>query len=177
MNLGTFSFDEVNPGATNGFTINNFTFSFALPPDFPVTDSIVFQNAQVTLTDGNGMALTPILLGDGGPGGTLSPTFLSTDLFQSAEFMATLNVSTFGLSDGSVFLADTNAIDTLLSPSSGSTLTAGVDLAVISVTGRVQSPAGVPEPSGWLLLLTLIGLVAALHGSRALKRRATAKPS
>ncbi len=171
-NLGIFSFDQLNPGAVNSFTIINFTFDFFLPPDFPVADAITFQNARVTLTDSNGTVLAPILLGDLGAGVTTpsSLDFLSTDSFDSAEFTASLNPLSFVLSDGTTFVADTNLIDTILLPAFGSTLVAGSDLAVISVNGSIQTTAPVPEPSTWLFSLTSIVLISAIKKPKESKR-------
>jgi hypothetical protein len=165
-NLGTLSLDELIPGAVNNFTTFNFTFNFALPPDFPVVDALTLKNASLTLTKGDGTVLTPILLGDLGPGPFSSPDlqFLSTDTFQSAEFTATLSTLEFALFDGTRFLADSGAIDALLLPSSGNTLVAGTDIAPIAVTGSITVPA-VPEPASWLLLVTLLVLISTLSRS------------
>jgi hypothetical protein len=172
-NLGQLSFDELVPGAINNVTIVNFTSAFALPPAFPVVSSVTFLNSRVILTDDTGTALAPILLGDLDPGVPILPSlqFLSTQSFQSVEFLATLSVLTFNLSGGFIFQADTNVIDTLLLPSSGSTLIPGLDLTTIAVTGTT-SLAPVPEPDGWLLLLTTVAVTIGIYGNN---RRVTTK--
>ena len=171
MNLGLMSWDEINPGAVNGLTVINFTFDFSLPPDFPIVDKVIFKNAEVVLTDDLGTALAPILLGDLGPGVAQPPSlqFLSTQLFQSAEFQATLNGTSFSISGGSIFVADTTAIDALLLPGVGPTLVPGADFVPITATGTITT-APIPEPSGWVFLLTLILALAALRKSRSFVR-------
>jgi len=168
QDLGVMSWDELNPGAVNGFTIANLTSYFSLPPDFPVVDQVVLGNAEVLLTDDSGTTLAPILLGDLGPGYAqpVSLQFLSTKLFKSAEFKATLNRTTFGISGGSTFVADTTAIDLLLLPGAGSTLLPGVDLVPITVAGTITT-VPVPEPSAWFLLLTFVIALSVLRKSEA----------
>jgi hypothetical protein len=160
-NLGTLSYDELVSGAVNGVTVINFTFNFALPPTFPVLSNVVFMDAQVILTDDTGTAHAPVLLGDLGPGVAqpASLEFLSTQAFESVEFIATLNTTKFNLDGGLVFSADTDAIDTILLPSVGTTLVAGLDSAPITVTGST-SLSPIPEPAGWLLLVTVAASLA-----------------
>jgi hypothetical protein len=114
----------------------------------------------VVLTEGDGTVLSPFVLGDLGPGVSTPDAlaFLSTQDFQSAEFLATLNLPSFALSDGSCFTADTTALDTLLVPGAGPTLVAGSDLVNIMVTGSRNAP-GVPEPASWLLLASAISFL------------------
>jgi hypothetical protein len=177
INLGVVSFDVFIPGdidapGINVFDISNFTGDpnlngFALPPDFPVLDFLTFQGASLTLTS-NGTP-TMISLGDIGPG-FLSPTdpvqFPDTTEFESAEFDATLLSPSFTLSDGTTFTVDSTNVDTLLMPSAGNSLTAGIDFAVIEVSGTVASTA--PEPGG----ASLIGAASALlAGAAALRQK------
>jgi hypothetical protein len=154
LNIGTFSLDQFIPQAVNNFTVGNSTGPFALDPDFPVLTSVIFKNSKLVLTTDNGTVLPDVDLGDIGSGFALFGV-LGGDLFRSAEFTTTLNVLTLALTDGTSFLANTAALDTLLLPSAGSTLTEG-DFALITVTGtRVATPT-VPEPATWILVITVL---------------------
>ncbi len=163
IDIGVLSFDPFIPGGDdspgiNAFNIANFTGAFSLPPDFPVADSLTFQGATLTLFP-SGQSSQVIPLGDVGPGflfdinGNPLVQVPGDQLFTGAEFTATLSTLQFVLADGSVFKAHSLFIDAILSPSNGSTLSAGDDQALITVSGSVAS-APVPEPSGALLLLT-----------------------
>jgi hypothetical protein len=156
FNIGLISYDVLIPGdantpGTNVFNISNFTGDpasggFALPPDFPVIDALTFLNSSLTLMNGGSPLVIP--LGDLGPG-VLSPTdplqFPATSLFTGAIFTATLSQTSFLLSDGSTFVAGSSTISAAVLPSSGTSLAAGIDFAVITVSN-------VPEPNSALLL-------------------------
>ena len=160
IGVGLLSLDELVPGAVNAFTVNNFTQIFN-SLDFPVSDAVIFQNAKIILTRADGIFVAPILLGDVGPGSDSDPLleFSNGVLFTSAEFTATLSSLTFGLFDGTTFTADTDTLDVLLSPSPGNpTLIAGMDLVPVAVNGSINQST-VPEPSGWILLVTLLTLM------------------
>src|SRR5690348_8520035 len=75
MPLGFFSFDQLNPGATNNFTVNNLTGPFSLPSDFPVTTAVTFKNVTMTLTDDHNVSQT-ISIADIGPGQTIDPALI-----------------------------------------------------------------------------------------------------
>ena len=127
FNIGLMSYDVLIPGdvntpGTNVFNISNFTGDpssggFALPPDFPVMDSLTFLNSSLTLMNGGSPLV--ILLGDLGPG-ALSPTdpvqFPATSLFTGAIFTATLSQTHFLLSDGSTFVAGSSIISAAILP-------------------------------------------------------------
>jgi hypothetical protein len=156
FNIGLISYDLLIPGdtnlpGTNVFNILNLTGDpssggFALPPDFPVIDSLTFLNSSLTLFDGGSPIV--ILLGDLGPG-ALDPTdpvqVPAGSLFSAAVFSATLSQTQFLLSDGSTFTAGSSAVSATILPSSDTSLTAGTDFALIAVSS-------VPEPSSVLLL-------------------------
>jgi hypothetical protein len=157
INLGLISFDVLIPGSPNGgvnvFNISNFTGDpgsggFALPPDFPVYTFLTFINGSLTLPGG-----PPVIpLGDIGPGSLIPPPnlqFPDTTSFSSAVFTATLGQLNLLLSDGSTFISVSSTFQVTLLPSSGPTLAAGTDFAVISVTGQISSP--IPEPSTFLV--------------------------
>jgi MYXO-CTERM domain-containing protein len=167
VNVGALSYDTFIP-AGNGspgvfaFNLANLTSAFSLPPDFPVTDSLTFGSATLTLTLSN-LSQDVIDLGDIAPGflldGNGNPIVQvpGDEVFDSAEFTATLSPLTFALYDGTEFTAASSSIDILLLPSMGSTLTVDVDNTTISLTGTV--PTATPEPaSGVLVVAGLFGL-------------------
>jgi hypothetical protein len=166
--IGTLSYDTFIPGGSvspgiDAFNISNLTGSFDLPPDFPVSDSLTFQSASLTLTLGD-LSQQVLDFGDIGPGFLLDPSgnpvvqVPGNEAFASAEFTATLSPGSFTLSDGTTFKADSTALDVVLDPSSGSTLVADVDQTTIGVTQTIAITT--PEPaSRSLVLLAFAGLV------------------
>jgi hypothetical protein len=178
IDLGVFSFDSFIPGGPsspgiNAFNIANFTGAFDLPPSFPVIDNLTFQSATLTLFQ-SGQAPQIFTLGDIGPGFLLDAfgnpvvQIPDTEVFTSAELTATLSATTFALSGGGSFAASSAAIDTLLSPSSGSALSPGVDFALIQAS---SGPVPTPEPTSIVFLLTTLlasaGIVRGVRSSRA----------
>jgi hypothetical protein len=164
LHLGTFSYDQlIQPGGgspgVNDFGVNNFSFTFSLPPDFPASTPFIFQNVSVTLVDFANVSQT-ISIGEVGPGSTIDPSlqFLDTHLFVSAELKATLSMLSIGLSNGTTFLADSDTVDVPLMPSFPPTLQVG-DFALIDVMGSIEVTQ-VPEPAAWLLLLTVSAVIA-----------------
>ena len=154
VNLGVVSFDNLIPAppspGVNAFDVSNFTDGFALPPDFPSLTAVTFKNSTLKLF-GNGTQIIP--LGDIGPG-FLAPAaqFPDTNNFTSAEFIASLDVTTFVLSGEGSFTANSAAIDVLLTPSSGRNLAVG-DFALITVS---NAPTTIPEPASWPILGILL---------------------
>jgi len=178
-----------SPG-TNGFDIFNFTDGSNLLPDFPVGDGLSFLASSLILTGTQPNPSNPSLniplsetvsLGDIAAGALVDPStgftplglqFPDTFSFTQAEFKATLSDTLFHLADGgvlangnpypsgSVFTADSPSVDVFITPSSGTNLTAGIDQAVISVSGAV-SAAVIPEPASGSLLLLLLPWVGA----------------
>ena len=152
LNLGVISFDnlipaELGPGV-NAFDISNFTdSSFFLPPDFLSLTPVTLKNGTLKLFGSNPQI---IALGDIGPG-FLAPAavFPDTDNFTSAEFTASLDVTTFQLFGGGSFTANSAAIDVFLNPLSGPNLVAGVGFALITVSNEGTA---IPEPASWPLL-------------------------
>ena len=149
------------PGVID-FSVSNLTgIAFALPPDFPVGDSLTFAGSALSVALEGGTSQVESL-GDLGPGdlsGSLSPDTINVT---SATFTATLNQTSFLLSDGSTFVALSPALSATILPSSGPFLSAG-DFAVLDV-------APIPEPG------TLVLMGSGLAGLWAWSRR-KAKPS
>jgi len=165
VTVGVVSFDVVNPGATNAFTVYNLTGPFSLFPDFPVADPLTFTGISLTLTESG--SSTPFLLPDAGPGSE-QLLVLNTDSFTQAAFQANLNQSIFALGDGTIFQASSGVVTATLLPSSGNDLTPGVDFAYLTVSGSpVTIP--IPEPSTLLLLLAATPCVLGLR--KILRRR------
>jgi hypothetical protein len=161
--IGLLSFNTSifgNPG-TNAFTISNFTGIFALPPDFPVLDSLIFLGSTLTVVQASGS--TVFNLGDLGPG-DFSVEVSQSEVFLSALFTATLSQTMFQLANGSFFIASPTFSTDLL-PAAGSTLTPDVDLAVMNVSGTI---AQVTEPIS--LLLVPMGLCALVILNRRSRR-------
>jgi len=167
ISLGVLSYDTFIPGGlgspgVDAFNIANFTGPFNLPPDFPVTDNLTLQGATLTLFQ-NGQTPQVLMLGDIGPGFLLdsfgNPVVQVPDneLFTSAEFTATLSVTQFALASGGSFVANSAAIDALLLPSSGPSLTADVDQTLIEAAGAFPTVT-TPEPAGVVLLLSILVL-------------------
>jgi len=148
INIGTITFDTVIPGGvtpgTNGFTIANLTGPFALPPDFPVMTAVLLDATVTIFFENGGMSIFTL--------GTLAPDFHTptelqfpdTEGFLSATLTADLSPLQLALSDGRLLNILDPHIQVQLIPSIGSTLTAGVDFAVISVDA--DAAQAVPEP-------------------------------
>lgn len=166
INVGALSYDTFIPvgGGSPGvdaFDIANLTGAFNLPPDFPAADSLTFMGAVLTLTLSDATQqifdlgdIVPGFLLDGG--GNPVVQVPGDQTFTSAEFTATLSPTTFTLSDGTSFKADTATMDIFLLPSSGGTLTVDVDQTALGVSG--SSVVSTPEPR--TVGLALIGLLS-----------------
>ena len=167
INIGALSYDTFIP-AGNGspgvfaFNLSNLTGAFSLPPDFPVSGSLTFGSATLTLTLSD-LSLDVIPLGDIGPGflvdggGNPIVQVPGNTVFDSAKFTATLAPLTFALSDGTKFTTNSSSIVATLLPSSGTALAVDVDNTAIVVSGAVSTAT--PEPSSGTLALTgLLGL-------------------
>ena len=165
--VGALSYDTFVPAGDGSpgifaFDLANLTGAFDLPPDFPVADDLTFQGAVITLTLSD-LSQQVFDLGDIGPGflldGDGNPIVQvpGDEVIDSAEFTATLSAPTFALYDGTSFIADSTAMDILLLPSSGPTLTVDVDQITIGVSGTAQST---PEPSSRDMVLLALPLLA-----------------
>lgn len=177
VNLGAFSFDVLNPASgqfvgQNQFTIYNLTGVDNLAPDFPVVTDVSFQNPTANVGAG------PIQIGsiDSSAGGIQPPSleFLSTDTFTSATFDATVSTTNIQLADGTLVQLSSNQVSGMILPSQGNNLTAGVDFALLTVTGTVVETT-VPEPStsgaGIIALLLLTAAVRPRKAATALAAR------
>jgi hypothetical protein len=166
LNIGVLSFNNLNPGGGGSAGINDFEVDnlsgalFALPPDFPVSDSITLRGVQVTVFPTGGGSSQVVSLGDLSPG-VYTPDalhFLDSSQFAEATLQAALSQTSFLLFDGSTFVADSAAIDATLLPSSGPVLQPGQDFVVLSVSGEVSA---VPEArhTAFFLVALIIGLL------------------
>ena len=158
-NIGVLSFDQLG-GGINAFSILNLTGDpglggQALPPDFPVFTTLMLLNSDLTVFVG-GNSQT-IALGDIGPGSFSTPAlqFADTTQFDSVTLNATLSSMDLVLADASLLTADSTMLSVVLLPSSGSFLSPGNDLAVITVSEGAGT--AIPEPANPLM----IGIVAA----------------
>jgi len=160
ITVGDLEFNNLAPGV-NDFTVNNFTGTNNLG-FFPVADNVTFDNVVLMATESDSTVLT-FYLGDLAPGTDTSAQVADYLLFTQVVFSATLDPSTFSLTNGAsgTFAADPALSFTLL-PSSGAYLTAGVDLGTIDAVS-------IPEPT--TLSLLAFGLLA-LRGIRARKYQA-----
>lgn len=160
--IGYMSYDLYEPGVSS-FSINNLTGDSALPPDFNVATSLNILDATLVLM-GPSAPDAPIHLGTIGPGEFLDDMgnplsvlqFDSSSGFASATLTGTLDNSSVVMEDGSTVQLDPNIVFNLY-PSSGGTLQAGVDLAVIYAD---VATVGVPEPS---VLSLILGGIAAIY--------------
>jgi hypothetical protein len=172
VNFASLSFDVLMPSSSgmpqvDVFNIVNFTGDsnnggFDLPPDFPVATPLTLTQSTLTVVDNTGTHVIP--LGDIGPGPLTPPgslQFPDTDMISSATFHATLDQINLVLSDGSAFVAMTADIQALLVPSVGSSLSAGNDFVVLTVSS-------VPEPGTFALMLA--AFMALLVWSRRSRR-------
>lgn len=168
VNIGALSYDTfIAPGGgspgVDAFDIADLTGAFNLPPDFPSADDVTLANAILTLTASD-TSQEVFDLGDIGPGFLLdgggNPVVqVPCDaMFVSAEFTASLLPTMFGLTDGTIFSADTTMLDVVLLPSAGTTLIVDVDQVVFTVNGTISSPT--PEPR--VEFLAIIGCLACL---------------
>jgi hypothetical protein len=166
VNLGVIAFDALIPAdppspGVNIFNITNLTGDpdgggFALPPDFPVTTPLTFQNVGVVLFD------FIIRVGDLGPGafdGTGPLSFPDFQNFPSATFIGRLDQTTFSLANGSTFKAASPFVSATIRPFMGSTLEPGRDFAVITVSD-------IPEPRLALLLGVALATLVTIHARK-----------
>lgn len=157
ITIGVVSFDNIVPAGngpgTNGFTIYNFTGSNSQPgtPDSPLSflSTSLLLNGTQTLNVGT---VTP------GSVQPLNLQFPTTTLFTSADFMATLNTTSFSVG-GQNYVAASDQVTADLLPSSPPDLAAGTDFAVIDINASPVS-ASVPEPAPiWFTLPPLASLL------------------
>jgi hypothetical protein len=163
IDIGLISYDVVIPAGiapgVNAIDLFNYTGQafgpFAGSPY--VITSVHFTDAELVVSLVGGGSVIEFQNVDTGPGEYLFPSdFPSTTEIASAEFTATLNVTSLNLSDGDTFdaLAD---ISVDLLPSSGGALQPGVDFAPIYAQ---SAGTATPEPGTVVLMsLGILGLV------------------
>ncbi len=162
VTVGALVFNVLSFGSpgTTIFEIDNFTGSNNLGV-FPVSDNLVFLNANLTLTCANATCVTDLggssvafVLGDIAPPSVTSQAFSALDEFSQAVFTANFSLTSLALTDGTTFEGSPSVSFTLL-PSSGQFLVAGVD------QGTINDLAPVPEPGGLILISSgLAGILA-----------------
>jgi hypothetical protein len=155
--VGDIEFNSYSVGI-NSFPIDNFTGSNDLG-FFPVEDNVTFDNVVLSATEADGTVLN-FNLGDIGSGANTDAQVADSLLFTQVVFSATLDPSTFSLTNGysGTFTADPTLTFTLL-PSSGSYLVPDVDFGTINATS-------VPEPSSLSSLALIVGILALRAGMR-----------
>lgn len=103
VSVGVLSYDTFIPAGDGSpgvlaFDLANLTGAFSLPTDLPVTNSLTFESATLTLTLSD-LTQDVIALGDIGPGFLLDQSgnpivqVPGNEMFDSAEFTATLSPS------------------------------------------------------------------------------------
>jgi hypothetical protein len=176
--VGLLSYDAVS-ASQDQFDITDLTGVAAFPPSFPITTKLNISVTDLVVNFTSGPALT--LPGSDftvvDTAGDLNCTGAGCNLFGDSITSAILT-GTFSPTTGLSGLpaGDTGilaAFTTTLTPSSGPILVAGTDLTIIDATGVSTTPTPtVPEPSAWLLCLTVIGLALACA---RLRSRSSAK--
>jgi hypothetical protein len=162
--VGELSFDTLNSGVTDAFTVRNFTGDDNLG-FFPVMDNVDFEGITIAYTDSTTSTTTSAALPDLSPDQVSNQLAVSaSDMYSQAVFQATLSQTIFTLSDGTTFQADSSTVTFTLSPSTPPSLQADTDLELISVSGSLITPPA-PEPPVWLLLIG--GMLCLLGVKRA----------
>jgi hypothetical protein len=148
--------------ATDAFNVFNATGSASFPPIFPALTAVSFTDATFTLRETDGTTIVvPLGSIDSGPlldnlGNPLFSLQFPDDVaFVSATFAAILNETTLVLSDGSTVEVSDVITGTIL-PSTGASLVAGQDSAVVNASTVV-----VPTPEPATVGLMGLGLLAA----------------
>ncbi len=170
VTVGAISYDPFilgQPGlpAVNVFDLSNLTGMNSFPPDFPVATNLDFNNLTLTVFDSGG-GQQSFDGGTFGPGfATLDAQFLDTLGITSAILTGSFSSTAITLADGSSVQINQTFSSTIL-PSSGLTLVAGADSAVIYAT---TSTTAVPEPNSLTLLAMGILLTGILLGRRVFR--------
>jgi PEP-CTERM motif len=180
ISVGVVAFDTfiAGPGGTNAFFVSNLTGDplaggFALPPDFPVATSLVFDSPLLEWVGPTG---SPFNFGHVGIGpGSHDPDsqiqFPDTAAFVSARFTAVLSQVLFRLTDGRLFAASSPTIQAILIDPAGA-LVPG-DLALLTVDAREVTgpPDAVPEPASLTLVATALAGLWRVRRLRPAHRR------
>jgi hypothetical protein len=152
IGLGVISFVTVSPGV-DGFEIDNYTGSQAVPPDLPVVTDLIFTDLTLTYF-ANGTKFDNAVP-DVAPGTTIAFTLPDTTSVDWASLSGLLNSSAFLLADGTSWQAESNALSVELLPENGEAVTADLDSAEITV----EADPTVPEPAAGLLVVAGLGLI------------------
>jgi hypothetical protein len=152
IGLGILSFVTVAPGV-DGFEIDNYTGSEAIPPDLPVVTALTFTDLTLTYFV-NGTEFDDSVP-DLAPGTTIAIELADTTVIDSASLSGVLDPSTFLVSDGNSWQAESSALSVELLPENGEALTADVDTEEITV----EADSTAPEPAAGLLVVAGLGLI------------------
>jgi len=155
LNLGILSFDVLHAAQGNQLGVNvinleNLTGASSVPPDFPITTGLTFQNLILTiLTQTTSLILNPAPLGPGSLPQANNLQFASNIEIVSITLQTTLNLTTFNAAGIGTVTAASPDILFVLSPSLGNSLQPGIDLEVVTVA--TAGASAVPEPASMLL--------------------------
>jgi hypothetical protein len=173
VSIGVLSFNTLIPSApglpgVDDFEIDNLTASFALPPDFPVSNSLILDNTTFSITFGDGTQQS-FNLGNLSPG-SYTPTplqFSASSTISSAILSATLNQTSIQLNNGTSYQIPAASIMVSLTDQSGS-LVPDTDFALINISGPTVST--VPEPATSFLFAIAALLVCSKRRFWAFRR-------
>jgi MYXO-CTERM domain-containing protein len=162
VDLGVFSLVTISSGdpvtaGVVGFEIDNYSGDQALPPDFPVFTSLTLTDLSLTYVVG-GESKT-VSVPDAGPGTSAAVPLPDTTLFDSASLTGVVDPATFEFADGTFWNVPGGGFIVELLPQAGTTLTPGVDFALI----EVEADQVAPEPATAPLVLAGLGLVVLIR--------------
>ncbi len=153
ISVGAFAFDNIFSGV-NSFDVYNLTGDpslggYAEPPGFPVYTFLSFDDVTLTLDNADGSTTTESL-GEIDPGFPALGTYLvdGSNSYTGATLTGDFSATALTLDDGTTVNID-GSFSSTITPSSGSTLQAGVDFAVINANTEVLP---LSEPPSLLLV-------------------------
>ena len=106
-----------------------------------------------------------------------SSTYVGTNQYQYNIYEATFSIPSITLASGTYYLTLTNASGVSWEPSTGGPSSAchGADCTIFPESFSILgSPAGVPEPSTWAMLILGVGMIGFRARRRSQRMRAAA---